>query len=60
MFFILQSVIGQSKNMTGFFEKNKDKEQSLESAFDKNLSKENIGETIKESTLLEGGLEKPL
>jgi len=33
--------------MTGFFEKNKDKEQSLESAFDKNLSKENIGETIK-------------
>jgi len=46
MFFILQSVIGQSR-MTGFFEKNKDKEQNLESAFDKNLSKENIGETIK-------------
>jgi len=45
-FFILQSVFGQSR-MTGFFEKNKDKEQSLESAFDKNLSKENIGETIK-------------
>jgi len=47
MFLTLQSVIGQTKNMTGFFEKNKDKEQSLESAFDKNLSKENIGETIK-------------
>ena len=45
-FFILQSVFGQSR-LTGFFEKNKDKEQSLESAFDKNLSKENIGETIK-------------
>ena len=45
-FFILQSVFGQSR-MTGFFEKNKDKEQSLESAFDNNLSKRNIGETIK-------------
>jgi N-acetylated-alpha-linked acidic dipeptidase len=47
MFFILQSSIVQTKKMTGFYEKNIDKELSLESAFDKNLSKANIGETIK-------------
>ena len=47
MIFILQSTIAQNKKITGFYEKNVDKELSLESAFDKNLSKSDIGETIK-------------
>jgi N-acetylated-alpha-linked acidic dipeptidase len=47
MLFILQSSIAQTKKITGFYDKNIDKELNLESAFDKNLSKENIGETIK-------------
>jgi N-acetylated-alpha-linked acidic dipeptidase len=47
MIFILQSTIAQNKKITGFYEKNIDKELNLESEFDKNLSKENIGETIK-------------
>jgi N-acetylated-alpha-linked acidic dipeptidase len=47
MIFIVQSSIAQTKKITGFYEKNIDKELSLESAFDKNLSKANIGETIK-------------
>jgi N-acetylated-alpha-linked acidic dipeptidase len=47
MIFILQSTIAQNKQITGFYEKNVDKELNLEAAFDKNLSKENIGETIK-------------
>ena len=47
MIFIVQSVIAQNRIITGFYEKNIDKELSVESAFDKNLSKSNIGETIK-------------
>ena len=47
MIFILQSSIAQTKKITGFYEKNIDKELSLESAFDKNLSNISIGETIK-------------
>lgn len=47
MIFILQSSIAQTKKMIGFYEKNIDKELSLESRFDKNLNKDNIGETIK-------------
>jgi N-acetylated-alpha-linked acidic dipeptidase len=47
MIFIWQSSIAQNKKITGFYEKNIDKELNLESAFDKNLSKSNIGETIK-------------
>jgi N-acetylated-alpha-linked acidic dipeptidase len=47
MIFILQSSIAQTKKITGFYEKNIDKELSIESAFDKNLSAVNIGETIK-------------
>jgi N-acetylated-alpha-linked acidic dipeptidase len=42
-----QSSFSQKKNITGFYNKNIEKELDLESAFDKNLSKENIGETIK-------------
>ncbi|MGC1390149.1 MAG: transferrin receptor-like dimerization domain-containing protein [Bacteroidales bacterium] len=45
--FIVQSSFAQTNKMTGFYEKNIDREMSLEAAFDKNLSKVNIGETIK-------------
>ena len=46
MVFIVQSSIAQTR-ISGFFEKNTDKELSLESAFDKNLNKVIIGETIR-------------
>src|SRR5450432_1421369 len=48
LIFILQSSFAQGKKITGFYEKNVESELNLESAFDKNLSKENIGENIKE------------
>src|ERR1700690_2087445 len=44
---IIQFSLAQTNKITGFYQKNIDKELNLESAFDKNLSKENIGETIK-------------
>lgn len=44
---ILQSPFAQPKQITGFYEKNTGGELNLESTFDKNLSKENIGENIK-------------
>ena len=47
MFLILQPAIAQTKKITGFFEKNIEKELNLESDFDKNLNPVNIGETIK-------------
>jgi len=47
MLFVLQSLIAQTKKLTGFYEKNIDRELSLESAFDKNLSNISIGETIR-------------
>ena len=47
LIFIIQSSFAQTKKITGFFEKNIEKQLNLESAFDKNLSKENIGENIK-------------
>ena len=47
MVLILQPSIAQTKKITGFYEMNIEKELSLESEFDKNLSKDNIGETIK-------------
>ena len=47
MVLIIQPSIAQTKKITGFYEKNIEKELSLESEFDKNLSKDNIGETIK-------------
>ncbi len=46
-FFITQFLFAQTKNITGFYEKNVEKQLSFESSFDKNLSKENIGESIK-------------
>ena len=47
MIFICQISFEQTKNIIGFYEKNIADELNLESSFDKNLSKENIGETIK-------------
>ncbi len=44
---IIHSSFAQTKKITGFYEKNIEKQLNLESAFDKNLSKENIGENIK-------------
>lgn len=45
--FILHSSFAQNKKIIGFNEKNVDGQLSLESQFDKNLSAENIGETMK-------------
>ena len=47
LIFSLNSSYSQTKKITGFYDKNIDKELNLESAFDKNLSKVSIGETIK-------------
>jgi N-acetylated-alpha-linked acidic dipeptidase len=47
LIFSFQSSFAQTKKITGFFEKNIDRQSNLESAFDKNLSAENIGENIK-------------
>ena len=47
LLFILQSAFAQTKKITGFYEKNVEGELNFESTFDKNLSKENIGENIK-------------
>ncbi len=47
MILILQSSMAQTRRLTGFYDKNIDKELSLESAFDKNLSKADVGETIR-------------
>jgi N-acetylated-alpha-linked acidic dipeptidase len=45
--FIFQPAFAQTKEITGFYEKNVERQLNLESAFDKNLSKENIGQNIK-------------
>ena len=47
LIFIFQSLFAQTKKITGFYEKNIDQQSKLESAFNKNLSAENIGENIK-------------
>src|SRR4051812_30386007 len=47
LIFILQPAFAQTKKITGFYETNVDRQLLLESGFDKNLSKENIGENIK-------------
>lgn len=44
---LLQPVIAQTQKITGFYESNIEKELGIEASFDKNLSKTNIGETIK-------------
>ncbi len=45
--FIIQFSFAQTKSIAGFNDKNVEKQLGLESSFDKNLSKENIGENIK-------------
>lgn len=45
--FILQFAIAQSQKISGFFEKNIPDELKTESSFDKNLSEESVGETMK-------------
>ena len=45
--FIIHSSFAQNKKIIGFNEKNVDGQLSLESQFDKNLSAENIGATMK-------------
>jgi N-acetylated-alpha-linked acidic dipeptidase len=47
LIFIWQSSVAQTKKITGFYEKNINNELNVESAFDKNLSAVNIGETLK-------------
>lgn len=47
MSFAINFSFAQTKKITGFYEKNVANELNLETSFDKNLSKENIGETIK-------------
>jgi N-acetylated-alpha-linked acidic dipeptidase len=47
MLSILQLTNAQTKKISGFYEKNVEKEEKLESAFDKNLNAANIGETIR-------------
>lgn len=42
-----QFMFSQTKDLTGFYEKNHEKQFALENTFDKNLSKENIDEMIK-------------
>jgi hypothetical protein len=43
MVLIIQPSIAQTKKITGFYDIHIEKELSLESEFDKNLSKDNIG-----------------
>ena len=45
--FVFQFAFNQTKSITGFSDKNAVTQLSLESSFDKNLSKENIGKTLK-------------
>ncbi len=59
MIFIVQSSVAQTKKITGFYDKNIDKELNLESAFDKNLSKVNIGETIKKLSAVPHHISSP-
>ena len=56
---VFKVTFSQTKNITGFYEKNVDKELSIESSFDKNLSKENVGETIKKLSAVPHHLGSP-
>jgi N-acetylated-alpha-linked acidic dipeptidase len=44
---MIQPCLGQTKKITGFYQKNASKQSSLEAAFDKNLSASHVGENIK-------------
>jgi N-acetylated-alpha-linked acidic dipeptidase len=47
LLFIFQTTFSQTKKIIGFFPQNVEKQLNTESAFDKNLSAENIGATMK-------------
>ncbi len=47
LLFFIQSSFAQIKSIAGFNDKNVEKQLNIESAFDKNLSRENIGVNIK-------------
>jgi N-acetylated-alpha-linked acidic dipeptidase len=47
LLFILQISFSQTKKIIGFYQQNVEKQLNAESAFDKNLSAENIGATMK-------------
>jgi N-acetylated-alpha-linked acidic dipeptidase len=47
LLFILQISFSQTKKIIGFYQQNVEKQLNVESAFDKNLSAENIGATMK-------------
>ncbi|MGN6195123.1 MAG: transferrin receptor-like dimerization domain-containing protein [Ginsengibacter sp.] len=47
LLFILQTSFSQTKKIIGFYPQNVEKQLNTESAFDKNLSAENIGATMK-------------
>jgi N-acetylated-alpha-linked acidic dipeptidase len=49
----------QTKKITGFFEKNVPGQLNLEASFDKNLSKENVGVTIKKLSAVPHHLGSP-
>ncbi|MEO7119781.1 MAG: M28 family peptidase, partial [Ginsengibacter sp.] len=59
LLFTIQFSFAQTKKITGFYEKNVDKELNLESSFDKNLSKENVGETIKKLSAVPHHISSP-
>lgn len=56
---IFQSSFSQTKKIVGFTEKNAVSQISLESQFDKNLSAENIGETMKKLSTVPHHLSSP-
>ncbi|KAA9039537.1 M28 family peptidase [Ginsengibacter hankyongi] len=59
LLFIIQISFSQTKQITGFYEKNVDRQLNLESSFDKNLSRENIGETIKKLSAVPHHISSP-
>jgi N-acetylated-alpha-linked acidic dipeptidase len=59
MIFMVQISFEQTKNITGFYEKNVGDELNLEASFDKNLRSENVGETIKKLSAVPHHLGSP-
>ncbi len=59
LLFIFQSSFAQTKKIIGFNEKSTEAQVSLESQFDKNLSAENIGETMKKLSAVPHHLSSP-
>ncbi len=59
MLFAAQILSAQAKKITGFYEKDTNTQLDLESSFDKNLSKQNIGETIKKLSAVPHHISSP-